>query len=284
MTMEEVLEQVKFHCELRGLSRHTQVEYLTKARRFQRHYGKPATELGIEEIQNYLHYLYTEKHLAAGTINTYNSGLRFLYNVVLDKPLNLFQIPCHRKQRSFPDILSREEVRNLLDSCDNLRDRCILTTTYSAGLRLDEVAHLLVSDIDSEKMQIFIRKGKGGKDRFALLSQANLEILREYWKAYRPKEYLFLSRNRRPMCNKAVEDVFYKAQRAAGITKKVSIHTLRHCFATHLLEDGVSIYHIKQLLGHSDISTTCFYLHLVKISELDVKSPLDGILEQTSNG
>jgi len=142
-------------------------------------------------------------------------------------------------------------------------------------MRLDEVAHLMVADIDSQKMQIFIPKGKGGKDRFAILSQANLHILWEYWKAYRPKEYLFLSRYRRTMTNKAVEDVFHKARKLAGITKKVSIHTLRHSFDTHLLEDGVSIYHIKQLLGHADISTTCFYLHLVKISELNVQSPLD---------
>ena len=193
----------------------------------------------------------------------------------MDRPLNLFQIPCHRKQRSFPDILTKDEVKLLLDACDNLRDKCILTTTYSAGMRLDEVAHLMVADIDSQKMQIFIPKGKGGKDRFAILSQANLHILWEYWKAYRPKEYLFLSRYRRTMTNKAVEDVFHKARKLAGITKKVSIHTLRHSFDTHLLEDGVSIYHIKQLLGHADISTTCFYLHLVKISELNVQSPLD---------
>ncbi len=283
MTMEEVLEQVKFHAELRGLSHHTVAEYRTRADLFQKHYGKPATELGIEDIQNYLHHLYTEKHLSTGTINTYNSGLRFLYNVVLDRPLNLFKIPCHRKKRGFPDILTREEVNLLLSSCDNLRDKCILTTTYSAGLRLDEVNHLKVSDIDSNKMQIFVRKGKGGKDRFAILSQTNLKILREYWKAYRPKEDLFLSRSRKPMTNRSVGNIFHKACNLAGITKKVSIHTLRHSFATHLLEDGVSIYHIKQLLGHADISTTCFYLHLVKISELKVQSPLDRFAGGVSN-
>ena len=120
MTMEEVLEQVKFHAELRGHSHHTIAEYCTKASQFQKHYGKPATDLGIEDIQN---YLYTEKHLSTGTINTCNSGLRFLYNVVLERPLNLFQIPCHRKQRSFPDILTKDEVKLLLDACDNLKQR-----------------------------------------------------------------------------------------------------------------------------------------------------------------
>ncbi len=283
MTMEQVLEQVVFHAELRGLSRHTVVEYYTKAKHFQNYYGKSATELDVYDIQNYLHYLYKEKKYCKGTVNTYNSGLRFLYNVVLDQPLNLFKIPCHKKQRQFPDILTRDEIDALLDTCDNLRDKCILTTTYSAGLRLEEVTRLQVADIDSQKMQIYIRKGKGDKDRFAILSEKNLEVLRAYWKQFRPKEDLFISRLHRPLTCKAVQDIFQKAKNRAGITKKVSIHTLRHSFATHLLENGVSIYHIKQLLGHADISTTCFYLHLVKISELNVKSPLDVHAEGKNN-
>lgn len=281
MTKEEVLAKLQFDVELRGLSKHTQAEYYTKVKLFQEHYDKPATELGEEDIRQFLHYLTTEKKLVPASVNTYNSGLRFLYGVTLNTKLNLKQIPRHRKQRKFPDILTKEEIQALFDTCDNLRDECILKTLYGAGLRLSEVAALKVSDIDSSKMQLFIRNGKGSKDRYALLSKANLDILRAYWKAYRPKEWLFCSRNMTGthMTPRAVENLFNKYVKKAKITKKVTVHSLRHCFATHLLESGTSVFHIKQLLGHSDISSTCFYLHLLKIESLNVKSPLDQLAE-----
>jgi integrase/recombinase XerD len=150
-------------------------------------------------------------------------------------------------------------------------------TIYGAGLRLSEVACLKVLDIDSDKIQLFIRNGKGSKDRYALLSQDNLEILRDYWKAYHPKEWLFYSRiNTGTHINpRSVQNIFHKYINKANITKSVTVHSMRHSFATHLLESGTSIFHIKQLLGHSDISTTCFYLHMIKIESLNVKSPLD---------
>lgn len=284
MTKEEILEKLKCETILRGLSKNTQDEYYTKAKLFQDYYDKPATELNIDDIKNYLYYLLTVKGLTPGTINTYNSGLRFLYNATLNSPVNGNQIPCHHKQRRFPDILTRDEVTALFNACDNLRDKCMLMTMYSAGLRLSDVTRLKVTDIDSEKMQIFIRCGKGGKDRFALLSKTNLDVLRAYWKEYRPKEWLFYSRNNTGthITTRATQDIFRKYKTLAGITKKVSCHTLRHSFATHLLEAGVSIYHIKQLLGHADISTTCFYLHIVKISELNVVSPLDTLAERNN--
>lgn len=279
MTKEEIVEKVKFHTELRGLSENTQKDYYKKAERFQNYFDKPATELNIEDIQKYLHYLYTERKMSSGSVNTHNSAIRFLYNIVLDMPLNFLKIPCHKKRRIFPDILTRDEVQTLLNSCKNLRDKAILTTMYSGGLRLGEVENLKVTDIDSKNMQILIRQGKGGKDRYALLSQTSLDLLREYWKSYRPKDWLFGSRsNNRPdahLSTRGIQNVFKSAQIASGITKDITCHSLRHAFATHLLEDGVSIFHIKQLLGHSDISTTCIYLHLVKISELNVTSPID---------
>ena len=278
MTKHDVLNKLSQDTKLRGLSKHTQDEYYTKAKQFQDFYGKPATEMGVEEVRAYLLYLQEERKLSSGTINTYNSGLRFLYNITLEMPINVAKIPRHKRNRKIPNILTRSELQSLFDACDNLRDRCMLITAYSAGLRANEITHLRVKDIDSEKMQIFINQGKGGKDRFAILSKANLDILREYWLKYRPKEYLFLSRNRRVMTTKTFQAIFDKSVAKAGITKDVTPHSLRHSFATHLLEDGVSIYHIKKLLGHSDISTTCFYLRMVKISELNVASPMDKFL------
>lgn len=287
MTKDQVLEKLKFDVELRGLSKSTKDEYYTKTKIFQDYFNKPATELGVEDIRAFLHYLTTEKGLASGSVNSYNSGLRFLYGVTLGVNLNCKQIPRHRKKRKFPDILTQEEIQSIFAACDNLRDKCILMTIYGAGLRLSEVACLKVSDIDSSKMQLLIRDGKGAKDRFALLSQSNLEILRDYWKAYHPKEWLFYSRvnSGTHITPRGVANIFNKYKIKAGITKNVSTHTLRHCFATHLLESGISIFHIKQLLGHSDISTTCFYLHLLKIESLNVTSPLDVLTEmENANG
>lgn len=281
MTKEQVLEKLKFDVELRGLSKNTKDEYFTKVKIFQNHFDKPATELGEKDIREFLHYLSTEKGLTSGSVNSYNSGLRFLYGVTLNVNLNCKQIPRHRKKRNFPDILTQEEIQSIFAACDNLRDKSILMTIYGAGLRLSEVACLKVSDIDSNKMQLLIRDGKGSKDRFALLSQSNLEILRDYWKVYHPKEWLFYSRvnSGTHITPRGVANIFNKYKNQVGIIKDVSTHTLRHCFATHLLESGVSIFHIKQLLGHSDISTTCFYLHLLKIESLNVTSPLDTLKE-----
>lgn len=204
-----------------------------------------------------------------------------MYGVTLNIDLNTKQIPRHRKQRKSLDILTKNEIQSIFNACDNLRDKCILMTAYGAGLRLSEIACLKVLDIDSKKMQLLIRNGKGSKDRYALVSQANLDILRDYWKSYRPKELLFYSRvnTGTHITPKAIQNIFHKYINKASITKKFTVHSLRHSFATHLLESGTSIFHIKQLLGHSDISTTCFYLHLLKIESLNVKSPLDMLAE-----
>lgn len=281
MTQEEMLERLEFDMELRGFSPHTHAEYTTKVKIFQNYFGKPASELGESEIKIFLHYLATNKKLSSGSINTYNSAIRFLYGVTLNISLNYWQVPRRKQPRKIPDILTMEEVQSLFGACDNLRDKCLLMTVYGAGLRVSEVAKLKVSDIDSKKMQIFISNGKGGKDRYALLSKKNLEILREYWLSYRPIDYLFLSRNTKSsyLTSHAVQNLFNKYVVKAGITKKVSIHTLRHCFATHLLEAGTNIFLIKQLLGHSNIKSTCFYLHLLRIDSLDVTSPLDMLAE-----
>ena len=281
MTKEEVLAKLKFEFELKGFSKHTKDEYYTKVKLFQDHFDKPATELGIEHIRQFLYYLTTEKRLASGSVNTYNSGLRFLYSYILDINLDIRKIPRHRKHRKLPAIFTQEELQSLFNACDNLRDKCILMTLYGAGLRISEVVALKVSDIDSQKMQLFIRNAKGSKDRYAILSQANLDILRTYWQAYHPKEWLFYSRNNTGthLTTKAVQNLFHKYATKAKINKNVTVHSMRHSFATHLLESGTDIFRIKQLLGHTDITATCFYLHLIKIESLNVKSPLDQMTE-----
>jgi len=151
-------------------------------------------------------------------------------------------------------------------------------TIYGSGLRVSEIIGLKVSDIDSKNMRIFIRQGKGKKDRYAILSEKSLQILREYWKAYKPRDWLFEGQVKGThYSHRSAQDAFYKAIKKAGIKKDVSIHTLRHSFATHMLEANVNLFHIKQLLGHSDITTTMVYLHMANMNTLNIKSPLDMI-------
>lgn len=244
MTKDEVLTKLKFEVELRGLSKNTQHEYYSRVKNFQNHFNKPATELDIEDIRHFLRYLITEKKLTSASVNTYNSALRFLYGKTLDINLDIKKIPRHRKQRKYPEILTKEEIQTLFNVCNNLRDKCILMTIYGAGLRLSEVANLKVSDIDSQKMQLLIRNAKGNKDRYALLSQANLDILRAYWKAYRPKEWLFYGRTHTGtrLTTRAVQNVFYKYVNKAKITKHVSVHSLRHYVEPQIMGSVTQIY------------------------------------------
>jgi site-specific recombinase XerD len=151
----------------------------------------------------------------------------------------------------------------------------MLMTAYSSGLRVSELINLKVKDIDSKKMQLYISQGKGGKDRFAILSQTNLELLREYWLRYKPRDFLFVGMSGKSLTIRGAQRIFEKEVKIACITKNVTCHSLRHSFATHLLEDGADLFYIKQLLGHSNIKSTCFYLPMVKINKMNVQSPLD---------
>ena len=194
------------------------------------------------------------------------------------------KIPRIKEPRKLPTVLSPEEVKDIFDVTENLKHKAILMTVYSAGLRVSEVCNLKITDIDSKNMQILIREGKGKKDRYSLLSKANLEILREYWKRYHPTEYLFSGRYRTDAITpRSVQLVMEKSLKKTKITKKASIHTLRHSFATHLLDAGTDICYIQRLLGHTRITTTTIYLHLRRLDLLNIKSPLDILLGEQND-
>ena len=189
-------------------------------------------------------------------------------------------IPRVKRSKKLPVVLSKDEVKRLFDVTVNLKHKAILMTTYSAGLRVDEVTRLKISDIDSGNMQIHIRQGKGDKDRYSLLGESNLKILREYFKVYRPSVWLFPNElSLEPLSTRTAQQVFCDAKNRAGISKDVSIHSLRHSFATHLLKSGVDIVRIQRLLGHTNIQTTSIYLHLTSTDILGVISPLDSLDE-----
>jgi len=279
--MQELLEKLKMDMELRGFSPRTIKNYVYNVRNFSNFYNKSPELLGEKEIREYLHYCITEKRQSEGTVNFKNASLKFFYTKTLGTCWNMEQIVRVKEPRKLPAILSPQEVMDIFDAVDNFKHKTILMTIYSAGLRVSEACNLKITDIDSKNMQIIVREGKGKKDRYTLLSPANLDILREYWKRYRPSEYLFLGRYRTtPITPRSVEYVMEKAIVKARITKAATVHTLRHCFATHLLEQDVDICYIQRLLVHTSIATTSRYLHLRRMDLLNIKSPLDKLLSK----
>ncbi|MEA5084765.1 MAG: site-specific integrase [Lachnospiraceae bacterium] len=279
MTNEEVYVRAYEEIKLRGLSPHTVEEYLGKLTLFLRYFdNRPIETMGENEIREFLLYQ-LDSGKSSGTVNIYNSALRFIFGAVLGRNLNYQLIPRRRQYRPLPSIMSKSEIVLFFSTIDNLRDKAIFETVYGAGLRISEVARLRVQDIDSEQMRIFVSHGKGGKERYTILSQRNLELLREYWKRYRPSHpdgYLFYSRGRKNnvMTTRAIQDAFHRHCKNANLPNTFTVHTLRHCFATHLLESGAEVCCIKELLGHTFIQTTSFYLHLSNTNQL-VQSPLD---------
>lgn len=287
MTNEEDLTKLEEDIRLRGYSPKTKKGYLIRTQVFMRHFeGRAIEDLNEHDIRNFLKYLFEEKNVVPGTVNVYNSTIRFLYEVTLERTLNFKLIPLHKIVRSLPEIMTVEEIQALFDACgDHLRDRAILMTIYGGGLRISELCNLKLSDIYASSMRILIRKGKGGKDRFTILSKSNLDILTKYWRTYKPNHpdnYLFLSRLGNPLNPRTVQKLFHKYLDKAEIRKNATVHTLRHDFATHLLQAGTDISRIKHLLGHANIQSTTFYLHLLDF-EVELVSPLDMMDEKLGN-
>lgn len=275
MTKQEVLDQLKFAMELRGKSKDTIREYVSHTRLYQDYYDKPADQMREPEIAKYLHYLLTEKGNSAATVNVYNSAFRFLYGEVLDILLNPKKLPRAKGNRKIPEIPTKQELGYIFYLTKNLKYKAIFMTIYGSGLRLSEAVNLKVKDIDSKQGRIFIRSGKGGRDRYTLLPAKTVNILREYYKVYKPTDWLFVTEKGTHLTYRAIQDAFKKVVEKSGIPKHITIHTMRHCFATHLLNEGKNIFEIKRLLGHVRIDTTTWYLQLSDSEVLKLLSPLD---------
>ena len=282
--MSELRNKMKIEMELRGYSQKTIKNYILHVSTFSKFHNKSPELLGEEEIREYLHYCITVRKLSEGTVNYYNACLKFFYAKVLHRQLNLEQLPRAKERRRLPVVLSPEEMNDIFNATHNIKYKAIFMTIYSAGLRISEVCNLKISDIDSKNMQIFIREGKGNKDRYSILGKENLKILRKYWKISRPKEYLFSGRySTNAISPRSVQKEFGKSIERTKITKHVSVHSIRHAFATHLLNTGTDICHIQKLLGHTRISTTSIYLHLRRLDLLSIKSPLDTLLGEDND-
>ena len=274
--MGALKDKMKMDMELKNLSKRTIETYLTCMKRFTAYYGKSPDAIDHNVIRGYLYYLLKEKNLSQATINQTYSALKFFYETTLRREWDALKIPRSRRIKKLPIVLSKEEVGAILDKPQNLKHRAILMTIYSGGLRLGEAINLKVSDIDSQRMMIRVCQGKGNKDRYTLLGNRSLEMLRTYWSIYRPQELLFPSRRAgQPICPTGTQKAFKEALYKTGIKKNASVHTLRHSFATHLLEEGTEIPYIQNLLGHSDPRTTSIYLHVARKKLSKVVSPID---------
>ena len=262
----------------RNYSELTIRSYIRHVAELARHFHRSPDQLGVEHLRQYQLFLIRKKKLAWPTYNQIIAALRFFYVKTLRREFLLEDIPFPRRAQRLPVILSPEEVAQLVQAPQLLKTRAILMTIYAAGLRISEVIRLRVQDIDSARMTITVQQGKGQKDRVVMLSPILLEALRQYWRQNRPKTWLFPGRPpERPITSNAVRQAFQIAVRKAGLTKKVSPHSLRHSFATHLLESGTDLRTIQMLLGHSSLKPTTRYLHVSQQHVQETTSPLDAL-------
>jgi len=274
-TLSSHLRKMKFEMELRGLSPQTQKHYLCHLRLLEKHLNKPAPEVSPDELKLYLYYR-IKSGISYSNINISCNAFKLFFNKVLNFHWSDDVIVRPKRPKRLPYALSQDEILSILDQVSNLKHKTILLTTYSSGLRISETLNLRVSDIDSESMLIRVNQGKGCKDRLTVLSLENLKQLRFYWRLYRPTDLLFPGPiEGKPLASRNIQHVFQMAKLKAGITKPGAVHTLRHSFATHLLEDHADLRTIQMLMGHSDISTTSNYIHLSTAHIASVRSPLD---------
>lgn len=271
----ELWHRVERRMTLAGNSPRTLVCYGRSLAQMALHFGRSPVEVDGEEVQEYLYGLARAKDLSESYFKFSVYALRYAYRTMgLDA--GRLELPGMKRRQTLPVVLSREECRRLFAAPTLLKHRVLLSFIYSAGLRLSELRHMLITDIDSDRMQIRVRQGKGMKDRYVSLSPLMLRGLREYFMACRPEKYLFNGKDvGEPFAERGLQWMLKEAVRKAGIRKEVTLHTLRHSYATHLLEDGVDIITIKELLGHSRIETKLLYLHIAQVRRTLPHSPLD---------
>jgi len=266
----------------RNYAQLTVVAYIRILENYANFFHRPPDQLGPEHIRKYQVHLFKDRKLSAHTVSQHVSALRFFYVKTLKRPCQLDDIPFPKERRRLPTVLSQEEVARLIESASNLFHRAMLMTLYSTGMRCGELVQLQVKDLDSQRMVIHIRQGKGNRDRDVPLSAKLLETLREYWRWMKPQTYLFpgtLNQWRAdvPISAKMAWHACHQAAERAGIDKQVSPHVLRHSYATHLLEAGTDLRTIQILLGHADLKHTTVYLHLSRRHLQAAPNPIDAL-------
>ena len=284
MTNEQVIKKMKEDMRMRNFAKYTYDSYLGKTKDIMKYFReKKLEEVTTEELREFLlKYLKEERKLADRSINYYNSVIRFIYEVTLDKVLNKKQLPMRKQKKEVYKVLTKEELSTFFNCVDNFKFKTIFMLVYGSGLRIGEVANLRVEDIESKKMRIFVREGKGNKERYTILPKQSLEMLRTYWSKYRQHKRrgrIFLSESGKAITVGVIREHFRKYRRKAKINEKATVHTLRHNFATDLIERGATLIHVKELMGHSNIRSTMEYIHVANI-KMDLESPLDAFMKE----
>lgn len=283
MTNNQLIIKLKKDMQMRNFSKYTYDSYLGKAKDIMKYFGTKALEdVTTEELREYLlKYLKDERKLGDRSINYYNSVIRFIYEVTLDKVLNKKQLPMRKRKKTVYKVLTKKELSTFFNCVDNFKYKTIFMLAYGSGLRIGEIVNLRVEDIDSKNMRIFVREGKGNKERYTILSKQSLEMLRTYWGKYRPNKRrgrIFLSETGQAITVGVIREHFRKYRRKAKINEKATLRTLRHNFATNLIENGATLIQVKELMGHSNIRSTMEYVHVANI-DLNLESPLDTFLK-----
>lgn len=261
---------------LHRVAAQTKKAYLRAVADLSAFHQKPADILNNDQIQDYLIYCIQDRQLSWSSCNVLFCGLKKYYQGFLGRDDSQFSLPPRPRVQKLPMLLSREEVGLLLKACASLKHRALLTTIYGSGLRVNEAVSLRPEHIESKRMMLRIEQGKGRKDRYTILSRTCLELLRQYWREYQPGEWLFFGCDKKsPMPVGSAQKSYYRAKEKAGITRGKGIHTLRHCFASHALEQGIPLFVLKRWLGHTSIKTTCVYLHTTEEHLSRLVSPLD---------
>lgn len=281
----QAIEKMKRNLEMSGLKKETCENYLYRVRSFLRTIDKDENDINLDDILEFLRMLRYDKNYCIGTVNYYRSAIRYFHEVTLEKRWISKKVPRLKGYKPLPAVLSKSEAINFIELMPNEMYKMVLYTMYSSGLRVGEAVSLKIKNIDSNRMQIYIEQSKSGHARYALLSEKNLQLLRKYvlkWKrkyhyVFKPDDFLFpsprLTGNH--ISKKTIKNNITKIVKQYDITKRITSHTLRHSFASGLLEAGVDIFHIKELLGHSSIQSTNVYLHIASFSSMNVKSPFD---------
>lgn len=270
--------QMKQELKLKGYSNKTIKAYISHIKRFDNFIKKDLNSIDTDDIKKYILFLLDQKEASHSFINQAISSIKFLWQKVLHKSDNISLLSRPKKEKKLPNVLSKQEAKDILDSVKNEKHKTLLYLTYSAGLRVSEVVRLQLDDIDSKRMLIRIRQGKGRKDRYTILSELALKQMRKYFLIYKPEKWLFPGiKKENHLSERSVQRIFEQACKDAKIKRKVSIHSLRHSFATHLLESGTDLRYIQELLGHNSSKTTEIYTHVSKKNLGQIKSPLDNI-------
>jgi len=264
--------------EVKRYSSNSIETYVNAFRQFLMYFkGQDVDTLTVKQIEQYINLQVTEKNISISYQKQLVAAIKFWYNGVLGKKITLDYLYPDRGEFKIPVVFSQEEIKKMLTVCENIKHKAILATIYSCGLRLSELTNLMIKDVDSSAMTVTVRQGKGKRDRVVVLSKKLLILLREYFVQYKPKAYLFEGQAGGKYAERSVQQVLKQTLAKSKIITKGSVHSLRHSYATHLIEQGTDVRFVQELLGHKSIKTTLIYTHLTDAAKRKIKSPLDNL-------